>query len=64
MGAWSYIVPRLEQATAGKIKLSYIGRKHSGTTAEGSKKAHTAEQQRIVEEAFSLVCGWEPKTHE
>ncbi len=51
MGAWSFIRPRL-RACMPNFKLRYIGRKTSGTTAEGYMQAHTIAQQRIVAEAF------------
>jgi 2-oxoglutarate dehydrogenase E1 component len=62
MGAWSYIRPRLEEVgREGKWVLNYTGRKGSGTTAEGSGKAHKAEQSRILEEAVGNASGWHPK---
>lgn len=62
MGAWSYIRPRLEEVGRdGKWQLRYSGRKGSGTTAEGSVKAHKAEQSRIIEEAVGNASGWQPK---
>lgn len=60
MGAWSFIEPRLRAALEGQ-NIRYIGRKHSGSTAEGSGKSHQLEQERIIEETFAIVCGWEPK---
>ena len=53
MGAWSFMRPRL-RACMPNFKLRYIGRKTSGTTAEGYMKAHTIAQQRIITEAFSF----------
>ena len=61
MGAWTYIEPRLRAQLPAGTDVRYIGRKHSGSTAEGSGKSHQLEQQRIVEETFNLVCAWEPK---
>ena len=52
MGAWSFIRPRLEEIFKDK-NLHYIGRRTSGSTAEGSQKAHLAEQKRIIEEALT-----------
>lgn len=51
MGAWSYIRPRL-RACLPNCKLRYVGRKTSGTTAEGYMKAHTVAQQRIIDAAL------------
>ncbi len=59
MGFWSFIAPRLQELMDGK-ELTYIGRKASGSTAEGSAKSHQVEQQRIVQEAFAQVCKWGP----
>lgn len=61
MGAWSFIRPRLEELLGDEQGLAYVGRRYSGTTAEGSGKAHAAEQARIIDEAFGIVCAWEPK---
>ncbi len=52
MGAWSFIRPRL-RACLSKFKLRYVGRKTSGTTAEGYMRAHTIAQRRIVDSAFA-----------
>ena len=52
MGAWSFMRPRL-RASMSKLKLRYIGRKTSGTTAEGYMKAHTIAQQRIIDTALT-----------
>ena len=53
MGAWSFVFERLTKALKGK-EINYCGRKASGTTAEGSKKSHVLEQQRIIHEALGL----------
>ena len=53
MGAWNFIYYKFTNTFGSDIKLSYVGRKHSGSTAEGSLKAHQLEQKRIVTEAFS-----------
>ena len=60
MGAWSFIRPRLEDLL-GDQNLKYIGRRYSGTTAEGTGNAHSAEQARIIDEAFDVACAWDPK---
>jgi 2-oxoglutarate dehydrogenase complex dehydrogenase (E1) component-like enzyme len=39
------------------MPIRYIGRRDSGTTAEGSTKAHIAEQSRIVGEAVNPGAG-------
>ena len=53
MGAWTFIRPRLEELLPDTVRLKYVGRRDSGTTAEGATKAHTAEQARIVNEAVN-----------
>ena len=53
MGAWTYISPRISKLVP-KLKLNYVGRKNSGSTAEGTFKAHVHEQARIIQEAFAL----------
>ena len=52
MGAWNFMTYKVNLC-APKISLSYVGRKHSGSTAEGTLKAHQLEQERIVTEAYS-----------
>lgn len=61
MGAWTFVQHRIPRIFGGNVKVSYKGRKNSGSTAEGSAKAHQVEQKRILDEAFALVCAWEPK---
>ena len=53
MGAWTFVRPRLEALLSEPKKLRYVGRRDSGTTAEGSTKAHTTEQARIINEAVN-----------
>ncbi len=53
MGAWSFMRPYLE-SLPNSYKVNYFGRTYSGTTAEGSFKAHHAEQQRIIMEALKV----------
>ncbi len=52
MGAWTFVQPRLWGIWDRDIE--YVGRKGSGTTAEGSSKAHLAEQERIITVALGL----------
>ena len=52
MGAWSYISPRLNEAGRGNVR--YAGRERSASTATGSKAIHSAEQNRLVRQAFSV----------
>ncbi len=61
MGAWTFVRGRIPRASEAPLKTTYVGRKNSGSTAEGSSKAHALEQKRILEEAFTLASAWEPK---
>lgn len=55
MGAWTFVRPHLEAILEGGLTLKYVGRRDSGTTAEGSAKGHTTEQNRIIDEAKNLA---------
>ncbi|MBP9706450.1 MAG: 2-oxoglutarate dehydrogenase E1 component [Oligoflexales bacterium] len=63
MGAWNYIRPRLETVLKKQQNITYIGRKNSGTTAEGSHKAHAKEQNRIILSALGVVCNLNNANH-
>jgi 2-oxoglutarate dehydrogenase E1 component len=52
MGAYSYIAPLLEEATAQKP--IYAGRKASASPAVGSLARHKIEQAALLEQAFTL----------
>ena len=53
MGAWTFVRPHLEGILGDSVRLKYVGRRDSGTTAEGATKAHTTEQARIINEAIN-----------
>ena len=53
MGEWNFVRSRMSEVSTSVKKVSYAGRKNSGSTAEGSSKAHAQEQKRILESAFS-----------
>jgi 2-oxoglutarate dehydrogenase E1 component len=53
MGAWTFVRSRIEDLLPEGMRLKYVGRRDSGTTAEGVTKAHTAEQARILNEAIN-----------
>lgn len=57
MGAWNFVRGRLLEVLSPHQKLSYVGRKNSGTPAEGSMKAHEAEQKRILQDALGRAAG-------
>ena len=52
MGAFYYIRPRLEELS--NHKLRYAGRERSSSPAAGSKAIHSLEQDKLVEDAFSV----------
>ena len=55
MGGWNFVRGRFSDILEGGQTLQYIGRKNSGTPAEGSAKAHEQEQRRIIQDALSLA---------
>jgi 2-oxoglutarate dehydrogenase E1 component len=57
MGGWNFVRGRLLEVLKTTQKLSYSGRKNSGTPAEGTSKAHEAEQNRILQDALSRAQG-------
>jgi 2-oxoglutarate dehydrogenase E1 component len=56
-GALSYIGPRLRGVVPRKLPLKPVSRPDRASPAEGTSKAHLAEQKRIVEEALGLREG-------
>ncbi len=52
MGAFYYIRPRLEELSNHKVR--YAGRERSSSPAAGSKAIHVLEQEKLVEDAFSV----------
>ncbi len=52
MGAWFYIVSRLEEALG--VRPIYAGRKPGSSPAAGSKAMHYREQKALLERAFTL----------
>jgi 2-oxoglutarate dehydrogenase E1 component len=57
MGGWNFVRGRLLEVLKPNQKLNYVGRKNSGTPAEGSGKAHEAEQKRIIQDALGRAAG-------
>ena len=57
MGSWQFVRGRLLEVIKPNQKLTYVGRKNSGTPAEGYLKAHEAEQKRIIQDAFAHAIG-------
>ena len=57
-GGWQFVRGRLLEEVLKKNQvLTYVGRKNSGTPAEGSLKAHEAEQNRIITESLGRAAG-------
>ncbi|TWI59214.1 2-oxoglutarate dehydrogenase E1 component [Halalkalibacter nanhaiisediminis] len=53
MGAWPYIESRIREITPVGVSISYIGRTHRSSPAEGDPYAHKKEQERIVTESLT-----------
>lgn len=62
MGAWNFARPRILDLLSPDTTLNYVGRRNSGTTAEGSKEAHDTEQKRILSTALGLVTELQSRT--
>jgi 2-oxoglutarate dehydrogenase E1 component len=60
MGAWNFVRSRISKVSDFLKKVTYVGRKNSGSTAEGSSKAHALEQKRILDDAFALASAGKP----
>lgn len=54
MGAWSFVMPRLLEASGGQMPL-YAGRAEAASPAPGSLAMHRVEQEQLVREAFSIA---------
>ena len=52
MGAWSYIVHRLEKHSGNRVR--YAGRDRASSPAVGSSALHKREQAQLVESAFAV----------
>ena len=53
MGAWTFVAPRLQALLQPRgMTLRYVGRPERASPSEGTPAWHTAEQARIVAEAF------------
>jgi len=61
MGGWNFVRGRMLEVLRPNQKITYVGRKNSGTPAEGSHKAHEAEQKRIIQDALCRASGRTPK---
>jgi 2-oxoglutarate decarboxylase len=52
MGAWSFVLPHLQEALGGR-RPAYAGRPASPSPATGSFRMHQGEQERLVARAFA-----------
>ena len=52
MGALTYMLPRLQDAMPGSVRLRHVSRPERASPAEGNLGDHAAEQRRIVEKAL------------
>lgn len=52
MGAWEYIHPLLDASLPDKVRLKYVGRPPSASTAAGSSLLHKTELETFLKEAF------------
>jgi 2-oxoglutarate dehydrogenase E1 component len=52
MGAWAYLVPKLQELASAGLHVGYVGRPVRASPAEGYPAAHAAEQGRIIREAL------------
>lgn len=54
MGAWTFLMPRLQSLLQKNQTISYAGRQAAASTAAGQKKVHDAEQEKLVNKALGL----------
>lgn len=54
MGAWIFVRSWIEELISGRWPLNYIGRPPSASPGEGSSAWHSANQKKIVAQAFSV----------
>jgi 2-oxoglutarate dehydrogenase complex dehydrogenase (E1) component-like enzyme len=52
MGAYSFILPRLESIIPFGKKLAYIGRPAAAAPATGIATSHRAQQQQVIKQCF------------
>jgi 2-oxoglutarate dehydrogenase E1 component len=53
MGAWTFILPRLQEIFGREVL--YTGRQPSASPAVGTLEAHVAQQNALVNDAFSAA---------
>ncbi len=52
MGAYTYLNPYLREILPDNLKLCYVGRARSASTAAGSYALHNFEKKLILDQAF------------
>ncbi|XP_064457718.1 2-oxoglutarate dehydrogenase complex component E1-like isoform X2 [Ornithodoros turicata] len=53
-GYWSFVQPRIQTITANQKLVQYVGRNVSPSTATGSKHLHKRENERLLNDTFTL----------
>ncbi|MCA9741780.1 MAG: multifunctional oxoglutarate decarboxylase/oxoglutarate dehydrogenase thiamine pyrophosphate-binding subunit/dihydrolipoyllysine-residue succinyltransferase subunit [Deferribacteres bacterium] len=53
MGAWYFVLARMDVVLTKKHKLTYVSRFSSGSPASGSSRVHEVEQEYLVQQAFA-----------
>lgn len=53
-GAWNYVRPLLEMASADRLPIRYIGRPHRASPAEGSLTWHKIHQNEIIHDVYNI----------
>ncbi len=53
MGAWAFILPRMQEVLSARHKLNFVGRLPSASPAAGVYQMHLAEMELIMRQAFA-----------
>jgi 2-oxoglutarate dehydrogenase E1 component len=53
MGAWTFILPRMQEVLSARYSLNFVGRLPSASPAAGVYQLHLAEQELIMRQAFA-----------
>ena len=54
MGAWNFLLPKLQESILPEQKIFYSGRPESASPAVGSSKTSNEQQVKLVQTAFTL----------
>ncbi len=55
MGGWTFVEPRLRAYKPERMSLFYVSREPSASPATGSYVIHGLEQEKLVNEAFTIA---------